>query len=168
MKYFPAVLPLVFALTTAALVGCGGSDKKPRPQPMNTAPVANAASFITQTDTHIAGVLTAMDADGDALAFSAASQPSLGTLTLASDGSFTYLPDATVTGSDQFTFTVSDGKKMSMTATVSIQIETLQVSFSDYSRAAYAQSPTDEPLPVNGREFEQDVSEETAYDDLLQ
>lgn len=168
MKHFSALLPLIFAIATTTLVGCGGSDKKPKPQPVNTIPTASAASFNTQTDTQLTGMLTAMDADGDALVYSAASQPSSGTLTLAANGSFTYLPDATVTGSDQFTFSVSDGKQTSSIATVSITIETLQVSFSVYSRSAYAQMPTDEPLPVNGREFAQDVSEETAYDDLLQ
>ena len=55
-----------------------------------------------------------------------------------------------------------------MTATVNITIEALQVSFNDYSRAAFEQSATDEPLPVNGREFEQDVTDPMAYDDLLE
>ena len=165
MNNHHVLLPLLFA---TALIGCGGSDGKPKPPKINTAPVATAASFTTQADTELSGMLEGMDADRDSLTFAAAEQPSVGTLTLTANGGFTYLPNATVTGMDQFTFTVSDGKATSMTATVNITIDALQVSFDDYSRAAFEQSATDEPLPVNGREFEQDVTEPTAYDDLLE
>lgn len=165
MKNHHVLLPLLLA---TALIGCGGSDGKRKPPKMNTTPVATTASFTTQADTELSDMLAGQDADRDSLTFAAVTQPTQGTLMLAADGSFTYLPNATVTGMDQFTFAVSDGKATSMTATVNITIEALQVSFNDYSRAAFEQSSTDAPLPLNGREFEQDVTEPTAYDDLLQ
>lgn len=165
MKTLNVLLPLVLA---TALVGCGGSDSKPKPPKLNSAPVATAASFTTQTDTGINGTLMGSDADGDALTFSIYTEPTQGTVMIAADGSFMYLPNETVTGMDQFAFRVSDGKKSSLGATVNIDIEPLQLSFNDYSRAAFDQAPNDIPLPTNGREFEQDVTNPNAYDDLLQ
>ena len=94
-------------------------------------------------------------------------QPTAGMLTLATDGQFTYQPDPTVTGSDSFVFGVTDGQSPVVNGTVNITIEALQVNFSTYSRAAFAQDETDIPLPVNGRAFTQDVTDPNAFDDLL-
>ncbi|MEC7480574.1 MAG: Ig-like domain-containing protein, partial [Pseudomonadota bacterium] len=90
----------------------------------------------------------------------------LGNAEINADGSFTYTPNAQVTGSDSFTFIVSDGVNPEVTATVSVTIEAQQVSFSSYTRDAFNQAPTDEPLPINGREFTQDA-DDTTFDDLL-
>lgn len=165
MKTLNLLVPLALATT---IVGCSDSDNRPSQPKTNSVPVAAAASVTTETDTELNGVLTGTDADGDALVFGVASEPTQGTLMLDVDGSFTYLPNETVTGTDQFTFTVSDGRQTSMAATVDIVIDPLQLSFSEYSRAAFSQAAADRPLPVNGRAFEQDVTEPTAYDDLLQ
>ena len=50
------------------------------------------------------------DPDGDPLAVSLVSNVLHGTLALASDGTFTYLPFAEWSGTDQFTYSVDDGK----------------------------------------------------------
>ena len=49
------------------------------------------------------------DPDGDALTASVVSGPSNGALTLNEDGSFTYVPDTNVSGSDSFTYEITDG-----------------------------------------------------------
>ncbi len=49
------------------------------------------------------------DADGDVLTFSVVSGPANGTLTLNTDGSFTYTHDGGETPSDSFTYQVDDG-----------------------------------------------------------
>lgn len=167
MKTSHVLLPLVLATALTACGGGSGKDK-PKPVPVNTPPVATGATLTTQTDTQLSGTLMGTDANGDALTYMVAAQPTQGVLAVQANGSFTYMPNSTVTGTDQFTFTVSDGKAASTAAAVNITIETLQLSFSDYSREAFEQMPTDEPLPINGREFQQDVSDPTAYDDLLQ
>jgi hypothetical protein len=45
-----------------------------------------------------------------------------GTLTLASDGSFTYQPALNLTGRDQFTYTVTDGNGLTATGTITIDV----------------------------------------------
>src|SRR5262249_54588749 len=63
------------------------------------------------------------DADGDSLKVTAHTNPGHGTLSIASDGSFTYTPTAGFTGpTDTFTYTVSDGQGGTATATVTITI----------------------------------------------
>jgi VCBS repeat-containing protein len=115
----------------------------------------------------VTGKLMGSDMDKDSLSFAVSSQPAQGTLALQSDGSFTYLPDADVTGMDQFTFSVSDGKSTSMTAMVNITIDLLAVNMGEYTRKAYNQMESDTPLSLNTRAVTQDVTDEAAFDDLL-
>ena len=151
-----------------ALTGCFDSDDDNDYQAPeeNVAPVAVDEMLTTQADIAFDGTLTATDADGDALTFGLGENGTLGNAEVSTDGSFTYTPNAQVTGSDSFTFTVSDGVNPEVTATVSVTIEAQQVSFSSYTRDAFNQAPTDEPLPINGREFTQDA-DDTTFDDLL-
>jgi carboxypeptidase T len=89
--------------------------------PLNDAPVANPQSVTTQQDTAVAITLTGSDADGDPLTYSVATQPAHGSLA-GTAPSLTYTPATGYTGSDNFTFTVSDGALSSTAATVSITV----------------------------------------------
>ena len=151
-----------------ALSGCFDSDDDNDYQAPeeNAAPVAVDEMLTTQADIAIDGTLTATDEDGDALTFGLGENGNLGSAEVNADGTFTYTPNAQVTGSDSFTFTVTDGVNPEVTATISVTIEAQQVSFSSYTRDAFNQAPTDEPLPINGREFIQDADDST-FDDLL-
>lgn len=151
-----------------ALSGCFDSDDDNDYQAPeeNAAPVAVDEMLTTQADIAIDGTLSATDADGDALTFGLGENGTLGNAEVNADGSFTYTPNAQVTGSDSFTFTVSDGVNPEVTATISVTIEAQQVSLSSYTRDAFNQAPTDDPLPINGREFIQDADDST-FDDLL-
>ncbi|GAC04662.1 Ig-like domain-containing protein [Paraglaciecola chathamensis] len=157
------VLSVGLALTIV-LAGCdfGGDDDD-----KNVAPSAVSVDLTTQTETAIVDMLSATDDDGDDLTFSLADTPSLGTVMVSENGDFTYQPNPEVTGSDSFTFTVSDGVNEPVSGSVNITIEALAVTFSTYSRAAFAQDPQDEPLVTNGRSFTQDVEDPDAYNDLL-
>ena len=62
------------------------------------------------------------DLDGDPLTAVLVSDVSNGTLTLNTDGSFTYAPDENFNGSDSFTYKANDGKDNSNVATVAITI----------------------------------------------
>lgn len=135
--------------------------------PVNTKPVAVSQSVITETDSTVNGQLEGTDNDGDTLTFSVSEDVLYGVLTVNSDGSFSYTPDNGYTGTDQFSFVVSDGNATSDPATVDITINVKQELFSSYSRASYSKSETDEPTGVNGREFIFDVDSTDYYQDLV-
>ena len=150
----------------ALLMGCGDSYDD-EPTAINTPPVAVSVDLITQADTAIVDMVSGTDADGDPLSFAVDEEPKLGVLSLDADGSFTYQPNATVTGTDSFSYTLSDDAFGTDTGTVTITIESQIVSLASYTRLVFAQNETDTPLPTNGRDFTQDVTDPNAFDDLL-
>ena len=96
--------------------------------PVNDPPSASDDSYTTTEDTPLvvdvqAGVLdNDFDIDGDPLTAILASEPAQGSVTLNSDGSFTYTPNADANGTDSFTYRASDGSADSNLATVTIQV----------------------------------------------
>jgi VCBS repeat-containing protein len=62
------------------------------------------------------------DMEGDALVAALAAGPSNGTLTLNTNGSFSYTPNADYNGTDSFTYVANDGAVDSNVATVSITV----------------------------------------------
>ena len=88
----------------------------------NDPPVAQNAAITVSEDTATNGQLQAQDPEGSSLTYTVAAGPTRGSLTIQNSGAFTYTPDADVSGSDSFTFQVSDGQATSNIATVSITI----------------------------------------------
>ncbi|MFC7680928.1 Ig-like domain-containing protein [Paenibacillus sp. GCM10028914] len=90
----------------------------------NHAPVAKSGKLTTPIDTPVSGTMSASDEDQDPLTFSIVKEAAKGTVVIddAEKGTFTYTPNSGVVGVDTFTFKVSDGKKESETATVTIHI----------------------------------------------
>jgi large repetitive protein len=97
------------------------------PRAEATAPVltteANDDQFLTAPDTPVHGNVLDNDTGpaGDALIVSSSGMPGHGTLTMRSDGTFDYVPDAGYLGSDGFGYTVQDTTDAS-TATASVTI----------------------------------------------
>src|SRR5207249_3901647 len=94
---------------------------------VNDAPLAVNDSYTTAEDTALnvaaPGVLANdSDVDGDTLSAVLVSQPTHGSLTLNSNGSFTYTPATNYQGSDSFTYKANDGQADSGIATVTITI----------------------------------------------
>jgi VCBS repeat-containing protein len=94
---------------------------------VNDAPVAVADSYTTAEDTVLnvaaPGVLSNdTDVEGSTLTATRRSNPSHGTVTLNSDGSFTYTPTANYNGTDSFNYRARDGQANSNTVTVTITI----------------------------------------------
>ncbi|MET0554799.1 MAG: FG-GAP-like repeat-containing protein [Vicinamibacteria bacterium] len=89
--------------------------------PVNDPPQASSQSVATSEDVPLAITLGASDPDGDALVYTIVTPPALGALT-GSGGARTYTPQANASGSDSFTFVVSDGQVQSAPATVSITV----------------------------------------------
>ena len=100
--------------------------------PSNSAPDASDLQLITNTDVSVDFNLSASDVDGDALTYSLLTQPQHGTLS-GSAPQLSYLPEASYSGEDSFSFSVSDGTVQSRVATVSITV----------------QSPVDSLIPSN-------------------
>jgi VCBS repeat-containing protein len=94
---------------------------------VNDAPVAQDDTYTTDEDTPLVvakpGVLgNDYDVDGDSLTAVLVSGPAHGTLTLNSDGSFTYTPAENFCGEDSFTYKAYDGELYSNVATVRITV----------------------------------------------
>ena len=93
----------------------------------NDPPVAQDDNYTVNEDQTLdvsaPGVLS-NDTDQEELPLSAilVSDPANGVLTLNSDGSFTYVPDANYNGTDSFTYKANDGYNDSNVATVNITI----------------------------------------------
>ena len=115
----------------------------------NTSPIASDATASVDEDSSVAIALSATDADGDALTY-AVDNPSHGTVSL-SGTTATYTPTADYTGSDSFTYTVSDGAATD-TATVTVTVNNVNeapvasnaaASVDEDSSVAIALSATD-------------------------
>jgi VCBS repeat-containing protein len=119
------------SFTYEALGSNGGSDTATvyiTINAVNHYPTAGDDAYsATQDETltvdSTSGVLSNdMDADGDSLTATMVSGPSHGTVSLSSDGSFSYNPDTGFSGSDSFSYRAFDGLEGSDTATVTITV----------------------------------------------
>ena len=96
--------------------------------PVNDAPVAVNDAYTTNEDTPLTVVLANRillndtDTEGSALTAVLDVGPANGTLTLNSNGTFTYTPAANYNGSDTFTYHANDGTGNSNIATVTITV----------------------------------------------
>ncbi len=94
---------------------------------LDRAPVAGNDAYTVNEDTPLSvaapGVLgNDSDPDGNPVTAVKVSDPAHGTVTLNSNGSFTYTPAKDYNGSDTFTYQASDGTLNSATATVTITV----------------------------------------------
>lgn len=108
-------------------------------------PVAAADGYATPIDTTLtvnaATGLLANDSGADITA-AITTQPSHGTITVAADGSFVYVPTTGFTGPDSFTYTITDANGTTSTATATIQVNPIAANDS-YS------TPANTPLTIS-------------------
>ncbi len=107
----------------------GADDTPPANEPEippNVAPIAAQDAFTLEEDTTVTGNVLDNDVDPDSNVFSAnptpLSAPANGSLTLASDGTFSYTPDTDFVGTDTFTYQVQDAVGGVDTATVTFTV----------------------------------------------
>jgi len=91
---------------------------------VNDAPVAEDQSVSTEVNLPLAITLVGSDVDGDELTFVVATPPTNGTLS-GNAPNVTYTPAAGFSGADSFEFTVADGQAISVPATVTITVSTV-------------------------------------------
>jgi CshA-type fibril repeat protein len=116
-----------YAITITAQDGRGGVVSQGFTLTVNNPPpsAVDDAFSGSEDQTLTGNVLTNdSDSDGDNLSVSTTpvSAPLHGTLTLNSNGSFTYVPDANYNGTDSFVYSVMDADGASSTATVTLTI----------------------------------------------
>ncbi|HJQ31564.1 MAG TPA: Ig-like domain-containing protein [Pyrinomonadaceae bacterium] len=88
---------------------------------VNDAPVANPQTLAGVEDAAKALTLTGSDVDGDALTYMLITAPQHGSLT-GTVPNLVYTPAANYNGPDSFTFVVYDGQAQSQTATVNVNV----------------------------------------------
>ena len=93
--------------------------------PLPDAPAGRDLQIEVLRNTLFNGALYGEDADGDAISFSIDTNGSLGTATIsdASSGAFSYMPNADALGEDSFSYVVSDGGLTSVVNTVTVRIK---------------------------------------------
>jgi hypothetical protein len=96
-------------------------DPAKPPAPGNRAPVAARDALTTAEDTAVSVTLAGTDPDGDPLTPAVVDGPVKGALT-GEGATRIYTPARDATGRDSFTFSVSDGRARSATATVTIDV----------------------------------------------
>ncbi len=93
------------------------------PAGASVAPIAAPLTIVTPVDVTFNGNLTATDANGDPLTFTAGAVAAAnGTVTIGADGSFSYVPDAGFTGTDSFSFVANDGALTSTDTLVTVHV----------------------------------------------
>lgn len=115
--------------------------------PANRAPTATNSSISTIMNKRAYNTLRASDPDGNSLTYTIVTNGTLGQAVIrdAKTGDFYYAPYWNRTGSDSFTFRVSDGKLYSGVAKVSVTITT-----SGTTSAVRTSSVLSEPSPGSG------------------
>ena len=90
----------------------------------NRAPVAKDGNVETMQSVAVNGQLLATDPDNNVLSLSTQTQPTHGTVTITTGGAFVYTPIAGYSGTDRFTFQVTDGSAIA-TANVLVKINSV-------------------------------------------
>ena len=90
----------------------------------NAAPIAASDSFVVLAGNSVMGNVLFNDSDveGDVITSALLVSPTTGTVVLAADGSFRYQPSATFSGSDSFTYTLTDSRGSESIGTVTITL----------------------------------------------
>lgn len=107
---------------------------------VNDAPIANNSSFVVNAGGTYNGQALASDIDSPALTYILMATPSQGSVTLNTNGSYSYVANNNATGNDSFSFRVNDGQLDSNVATISVNFNTSN------------QPPLANNLTVNGQE----------------
>lgn len=117
------------------VVTVGGTTLSPPPvappvPPVNHAPTAVNDSAVTTAGqaVQISVLANDTDPDGDPLSVTSAGPAAHGSVVVNTNGTVTYTPAAGFTGTDTFTYAISDGRGGTSQATVSVQVNPAPVS----------------------------------------
>jgi hypothetical protein len=139
--------------------GKGASKKATvsvRIKAVNDAPKAQSSNVTTKEEKEVSIKLTGKDADGDLLSYSVVKGPSNGNLS-GTAPKLRYTPKANFSGSDSFTFKVSDKTANSPAATVSITVTATNDPPMAYSDSATTQEDESVSITLAGGDDDGDV-----------
>lgn len=88
----------------------------------NTPPTDQPASYTGTEDVNVLGTLSGSDINNDSLSFTVSTLPLHGSVTLGSNGAFTYVPTANYNGADSFVYQSFDGQAYSSGATIDLAL----------------------------------------------
>jgi len=127
------------------------------PTTINNAPVAvdDSASTNEAMPVMIDVLLNDSDSDGDAITISNMTNPANGTVQLV-NGQIQYTPNANFTGTDTFTYTITDGNNNQTTATVNVVVADVNQA----PNAVNDNSTTPEGTPVTVNVISNDTDPE--------
>jgi probable HAF family extracellular repeat protein len=116
--------PHTFSVSAADLAGNSASASASFTILLNRPPVAvdDATTTVESTPVTNAVLANDTDPDGDLLSVIGATQGTNGAVAVNADGSVTYTPNPAFLGTDQFTYTISDGKGGAATARVFVTV----------------------------------------------
>ncbi|MGH3071071.1 MAG: Ig-like domain-containing protein [Gaiellaceae bacterium] len=128
-------------------------------RPVEDDPTAADDSFATGEDTALNGAVLANDTDPEAGALTATvvDEPAHGSLTLASDGTFTYSPDPNFHGTDSFSYDAVDPAGRSARATASILVHPVNDAPEAEDLAASTDEDVSLELALDGSDVEGDA-----------
>ena len=89
----------------------------------NVAPTVGNYENNTTKNTSVSGRVEGTDANGDALTYTKGSDPTHGSVTVNTDGTYTYTPVTDYVGDDSFKVTVSDGNGGTTDSAITIHVE---------------------------------------------
>lgn len=109
-------------VTASDVTAQAASPKADAAASSNEAPVPTFITFQTLEDSNYLARLSGTDSNADTLTFTKVTDPAKGTLTLNSNGMFTYTPNSNVYGNDAFYYKINDGTTDSRIQGVSITV----------------------------------------------
>ncbi len=123
----------------------GGGNGNP-----NNAPTANPQSISVDQDSSVAVTLSGSDSDGSVANYNITASPNSGTLT-GSGSNRLYTPNTGFSGSDSFTFTVTDNDGApSSAAIVSIAVNSIGGGTNQAPTATFSYTPTNLAVAFDG------------------
>jgi chitin-binding protein len=123
----------------------GGGNGNP-----NNAPTANPQSLSVDQDSSVAVTLSGSDSDGSVESYNITASPNSGTLT-GSGLNRLYTPNTGFSGSDSFTFTVTDNDGVSSSAAiVSIAVNSIGGGTNQAPTATFSYTPTNLAVAFEG------------------
>jgi len=138
--------------------------------PVNDLPQANDDEAVTEEDISVDIDLLDNDSDPndeDTLSVNSITRPANGSVTNNNDGTVTYTPDSDYNGQDSFTYTVSDGRGGTDSATVAVTISPVEDNTPPVAENRFVTTCNDESLTVTLEATDLEIDPDQPEENLI-